>query len=195
MAPSQAFQRRIFGPRPRSRHINRRTRGHETMPLQEGSMPQQSYRRQLLRGAAAIGSVAVGATLGLLPRTALACHTYVSSVDGAKGCGAYTRDLASQGSSSSSSSSGSAARAPLPRVARVRAARAPARVRRQALAVPRHLLGRRPGHPVDQQLRPRHHPVPSAASIWAARSTPRRRHPTATGTSTPIASSPSTRVR
>ncbi len=68
-------------------------------------MPQQSYRRRLLRGAAAVGSVGVGAALGLLPRTALACHTYVSSVDGAKGCGAYTRDLASQGSSGSSSGS------------------------------------------------------------------------------------------
>ncbi len=77
------------------------------MLLESKSTPHEQYRRSLLRGAAAVGGVGLGGMLGLLPRTAFACHTYVSPVDGAKGCGPYTRDLANNTSDSDSSSSGS----------------------------------------------------------------------------------------
>jgi hypothetical protein len=47
-----------------------------------------------------------------LPKVALACHDYVSRVDGARGCGAYRRDGSSSSGSTSSSPSTSKASQP-----------------------------------------------------------------------------------
>jgi hypothetical protein len=80
------------------------------MSQENAIAPRGLLRRRLLRGAAVVGGLGAGGTLGLLPRTALACHTYVSA-NGSKGCGAYAADLANgslnSGGSSTSSSSGS----------------------------------------------------------------------------------------
>ena len=82
------------------------------MSQEKAFVPRGLHRRRLLRGAAVVGGLGAGGTLGLLPRTALACHTYVSA-SGSKGCGAYAADLANgslnSGGSSTSSSSGSSA--------------------------------------------------------------------------------------
>jgi hypothetical protein len=70
--------------------------------------PGGVHRRRLLRGVTAIGALGAGGLA--LPRTAFACHTYVSA-NGSKGCGAYAADLAKGSLNSGGSSSGSS---PLP---------------------------------------------------------------------------------
>ena len=67
-------------------------------------MSSSLTRRRTLFGAATLPLVTGVATL-VLPEDALACHTYVSSVDGKAGCSAYRRDRSNPPTSSSSSSS------------------------------------------------------------------------------------------
>jgi hypothetical protein len=61
-------------------------------------------RRRAVLGTAALPLSTGLASLGL-PKSALACHTYVSPVDGRVGCGAQTRDKGSTSTSTSTSSS------------------------------------------------------------------------------------------
>jgi hypothetical protein len=56
-------------------------------------VPRGLDRRRLLRGMAVAGGLGAGGMAALLPRTALACHTYVSA-NGSKGSGATAADLA-----------------------------------------------------------------------------------------------------